>query len=106
MTNEELAEQYRVELRARMVDINGAKFGVQVEINDDGKVLWVSVDGQTVLRICNIPCIEVEDHRTSPLTKKEVDPGKCPPVEEDLAFTSLPTDPERARNFGKTIFDH
>lgn len=47
----------------RFLDIRGAKLGVQVDIRDDGKVLWVTVDGQTVLRICQIPLLEVNDAR-------------------------------------------
>jgi hypothetical protein len=47
------------------LDIQGddIKLGVQVEIREDGKVLWVSIDGVTVLRICKIPSLEVNDCR-------------------------------------------
>ncbi|MCK5641159.1 MAG: hypothetical protein KAJ19_10190 [Gammaproteobacteria bacterium] len=47
----------------RFLDIWGAKVGVDVTIRDDGKVLWVSVDGRTVLRICQIPSLELYDDR-------------------------------------------
>lgn len=47
----------------RFLDICGAELGVQVDIRDDGKVLWVSVDGLTVLRICQIPLLEINDAR-------------------------------------------
>lgn len=37
-----------------MLDLSGPKHNIQVELRDDGKVMWVSVDGETVLRISNI----------------------------------------------------
>jgi hypothetical protein len=45
-----------------MMDINAPK-GVQVQIREDGKVLWVNVDGLCVLRINQIPVLDVEDNR-------------------------------------------
>ena len=49
----------------RFLDINGAERGVQVYVRDDGKVLWVSIDGTTVLRVCDIPLLEIDDRRKS-----------------------------------------
>jgi hypothetical protein len=45
------------------LDITAPKLPVQVEIRADGQVLWVHVDGITVLRICRLPGIEVIDNR-------------------------------------------
>lgn len=47
----------------RMIDISEPENHVQIEIRPDGKVLWVNVDGITVLRICKIPDLIIEDHR-------------------------------------------
>jgi hypothetical protein len=44
------------------LDITGAE-GVQVQIKDDGKVLWVNTENGCVLRICQIKHIEVNDGR-------------------------------------------
>jgi hypothetical protein len=44
------------------LDITGAD-GVQVQIKDDGKVLWVNTENGCVLRICQIKYIEVNDER-------------------------------------------
>lgn len=35
-------------------DITAPEYPVEVEIRSDGKVLWVHVDGITVLRICQM----------------------------------------------------
>lgn len=43
-----------------MLDIADAEHVVQVEVSSDCKVLWVHVDGVTVLRIQNAPSIRVE----------------------------------------------
>jgi hypothetical protein len=51
------------EFRQPLKDITTPKHGVQVEICNDGRVLWVHVDGITVLRICQIPKLTVEDNR-------------------------------------------
>lgn len=45
-----------------MMDITAPK-GVQVQIREDGKVLWVNVDGMCVLRCCQIEVLDVEDNR-------------------------------------------
>ena len=45
------------------LDITGSKF-VQVQIRNDGKVLWVhTAEDMTVLRICQIEQIEIVDER-------------------------------------------
>lgn len=46
-----------------LVDITGAEI-VDVEIRDDGKVLWVNTERGCVLRICRIKNVEVIDRRT------------------------------------------
>jgi len=43
-------------------DITGVKF-VQVEISNDGKVLWVNTEDGCVCRICRIEHLEVVDNR-------------------------------------------
>ena len=43
-----------------MVDIREPEHGVQVQIRSDRRVLWVHVDGVTVLRISAIPELDVE----------------------------------------------
>ena len=45
------------------MDIDDVKVGVQVDIRADGKMLWVAVDGVTVLRICQIPLLGLNDCR-------------------------------------------
>lgn len=46
------------------LDITGSEL-VQVEIRDDGKVLWVhTAEGMTVLRICQIEQLDIVDHRS------------------------------------------
>ena len=66
-----------------MNDINAPRMGVQVQIRDDGKVLWVNVDGLCVLRVNNIPMLDVEDMRLTPreetaLKKVAELPAGCP----------------------------
>jgi hypothetical protein len=36
------------------LDITGSETDVEITIRPDGKVLWVSMEGITVLRICRI----------------------------------------------------
>lgn len=52
------------ELIGTMRDI-AAKHGVQIQIQQDGLVLWVNVDGICVARIMMLPSaeIEIEDNR-------------------------------------------
>jgi hypothetical protein len=45
-----------------MIDIPAAK-GVQIQVREDGKVVWVNVDGLCVLRCNNIEVLDVEDNR-------------------------------------------
>ena len=45
-----------------MLDITGSEC-VQVEICDDGRVLWVNNESGCILRICQIKHIEVIDNR-------------------------------------------
>lgn len=46
----------------KMLDITKPEH-VELRIRSDGKVLWVTVDGQTVLRICQIPTLVLVDDR-------------------------------------------
>jgi hypothetical protein len=43
------------------IDINAPKHGVQVLVRKDRKTLWVNVDGICVLRICQIPELEIDE---------------------------------------------
>jgi hypothetical protein len=45
-----------------MLDITGAGF-VQVEISNDGKVLWINTEDGCVCRICRIENLTVIDNR-------------------------------------------
>ena len=55
-----------------LLDITAPKEYVQVEIRSDGSVLWVHVDGITVLRICKISTyIDILDHRFIDVKVKE-----------------------------------
>ena len=47
----------------QMLDITAPEHGVQIQIRNDGKVIWIHVDGMTVLRICQIPRLDIEDER-------------------------------------------
>ena len=40
-------------------DISLPDHGVQITVRDDGAVVWISVDGITVLRVSQIPHLEV-----------------------------------------------
>ena len=40
-----------------------AEVAVEIKIRDDGKVIWVCVDGHDVLRVCSIPRLIVKDAR-------------------------------------------
>jgi len=42
------------------IDLNHAD-AVQIQIGDNGKKLWINVDGVCKLRLCDIEFIEVED---------------------------------------------
>lgn len=46
-----------------MLDIHTPEHGVEIDIRHDGKVLWVSTDGVTRVRICDIPVLVVRDRR-------------------------------------------
>jgi len=45
------------------MDVTAPEAEVEIDIREDGKVLWISVDGITVLRICQIPKLELTDRR-------------------------------------------
>ncbi len=44
------------------VDVTAPKI-VQIQIRNDGKVVWINVDGLCVLRCCQIGEIHIEDER-------------------------------------------
>lgn len=46
-----------------LLDITAPELAPEVEVRADGKVLWVHVDGITVLRICQMPGLTITDHR-------------------------------------------
>lgn len=45
----------------RLMDITQPEGEVQVQISADGKVLWVHIEGQTVLRICRCERITIDN---------------------------------------------
>jgi hypothetical protein len=47
------------ELLNAQIEITAPARGVEVQFKEDGKVLWVNVDGICVLRICQIPVLIV-----------------------------------------------
>jgi hypothetical protein len=53
------------QMARQMLDIAAPDHGVEVEVRPDGRVLWVHVDGQTVLRICRIAngLLDIQDRR-------------------------------------------
>jgi hypothetical protein len=52
---------------ALQLDITKPETGVEILIRGDAKVIWVNVDGICVLRICQIPFLEVKDDRKDSL---------------------------------------
>jgi hypothetical protein len=53
----------RASYHGELLDITGAE-NVEIEVGE--KVIWVSVDGLTVLRICQISDpVEIKDNRRS-----------------------------------------
>lgn len=59
--------------RYESIDITGPKHGIQIEVqtrsqfNNNNRVLYVHVDGVTVLRICRIPdSMVIADHSKGP----------------------------------------
>lgn len=47
----------------QMLDVSAPEQLVEIAIRPDGKVLWVHVDGVTVLRVSQIPRLVVGDER-------------------------------------------
>lgn len=52
-----------VEAEGPQLDISKPEVGVIIDIRQDGKVLWVNVDGILRLRISDIPSLIVNDSR-------------------------------------------
>lgn len=55
------------------IDITKPDAGVEISIKDDGTVIWINVDGICVLRVCQIPYLEVTKggHRLVHMLVKE-----------------------------------
>jgi hypothetical protein len=45
------------------LDITAPNHSVQIEIREDGQVIWVNIDGVCALRVCRIPKLELNDSR-------------------------------------------
>jgi len=46
------------------LDVTAPMGPVEIEVKDDGAVIWVHTDGRTVLRICRITDeVIINDHR-------------------------------------------
>lgn len=43
------------------MDITAPEHGVEIGIREDRKVIWISVDGVTILRISQIPILEINN---------------------------------------------
>jgi hypothetical protein len=50
--------------REIMPDITAPKF-VEIQIKDDGKVVWINTENGCQLRACQIKVLELNDHRTN-----------------------------------------
>lgn len=51
----------------KFLDVTGPMGPVEVEVKDNGSVIWVHTDGRTVLRICRITdTVIINDHRKGP----------------------------------------
>ena len=60
------------EIMNNAIDLARPKHGVSIEIRDDEKVIWVCVDGLTLLRICQINKLEVVDNRIKRTNKTAI----------------------------------
>jgi len=49
--------------KIEMTDITAPE-DVQIQIHEDGKVIWVNVNGICALRCCQIENLQVEDNRS------------------------------------------
>lgn len=58
------------QIKGEMLDITAPELPVEIQIRYDGTVLWVHVDGATVLRICKIKSLIMQDDR--PKEKQEL----------------------------------
>lgn len=54
--------KFRLDVLGSLTDIT-ADGDVQIQINHDGTVIWVHVDGQTVLRCSQIRGLDIYDSR-------------------------------------------
>jgi len=75
MTNQEIAqklleflelkdEQISIVYNGKMTDITAPE-AVEIQIREDGKTIWVNVDGMCILRCCKIKNLELADLRRS-----------------------------------------
>jgi hypothetical protein len=54
--------RYFIDDGTECLDLNGKS--VQVQVREDGRTVWVNVDGICRLRASAIPELEIEDSRT------------------------------------------
>ena len=47
---------------SKQVDVTGADV-VEISIREDGKVVWINVDGMCACRVCRIKEIIIDDRR-------------------------------------------
>jgi len=47
---------------SKQVDVTGADV-VEISIREDGKVVWINVDGMCACRVCRIGEIIIDDRR-------------------------------------------
>ncbi len=51
------------QIDVHMWDIAGANV-VEVSIKEDGKVVWINLDGKCILRVCRVKNMVVDDRRS------------------------------------------
>jgi hypothetical protein len=49
-----------------MIDITAPQGDVEVIIKEDGKVIWINVEGVCEFRACQIKVLDIVDKRPSP----------------------------------------
>jgi hypothetical protein len=55
-----------------MLDLASPEVGVQIQIDNNGAIVWVNVDGVCRLRIQGIQpgCLELDDYRSPEMKKR------------------------------------
>lgn len=59
MTFEEWGKVLHNAEHVGMIDITAPEKEVAIQVSNDGKAIWIHVDGITVMRICRIPKLEI-----------------------------------------------